>query len=165
MTRLCACPRKEPMDGMPASAKYRHGQRCRQAAYEAKVNAEAEAAGVIVAPSLGAVRALGTTTERQADAEKVRKHPQTSRSGLQVSLGRAVEAIVKNFAPAMAGHWAEIPRVEDDLRQSATIALASALSPRQLRQLEQRGVVRVKGTTVHYLRPLEQRSKEAANGD
>lgn len=126
--RRCACPRREPMDGMPATAKYRHGSRCRQRAYEARVKRAAEAAGLSVAPSMRAVDAARGTNERQADAESSRKRPQRRRTELRVSYRKAVEVLTAAYAPK--GH-------EDESRQFIERTLADALPPRARAQVEQ----------------------------
>jgi len=111
--RRCACPKREPMAGMPSTAKYRYPEICRKRAYREKLKREAEAVGLSVAPTLAAVRAAVTTNGRDGDAYTPAKRPQRRRTELRVSYRKAVEAI------------------------DAGRPLSSVLSPKQRQVLEQ----------------------------
>lgn len=127
MSRTCACPRREPMDGMPEQVKYRFGDRCRTRAYRDKLKREAEAAGVVVAPSLRAIRASTGTEGRDGHAENGGKRAQRRRPELRVSYRKAVEVLTAAYAPT--GH-------EDESREFIEQTLAQALSPRARAQVE-----------------------------
>jgi hypothetical protein len=129
--RRCACPRKEPMTGMADSILYRHGARCRQRAYEAKVKTEAEAAGLTVAPTLKAVRASTPTTGHQADAQKAKAAPRKRRAELRLSYRRALEALAEELTPKPPEGLAVPQRYIE-------AALRRALSPTQLEALRER---------------------------
>lgn len=112
MSRKCACPREEPMDGLPASIKYRHGDRCRKRAYRAKVKRAASDAGLQVAPTLSAVHAMGSPHGRDGHAENGRTPRKPRRVGLRISYRKALAA------------------------QEAGEPLSSVLTSRQLEQLD-----------------------------
>jgi hypothetical protein len=121
--RHCACPLEEPMVGMPASVKYRYGDRCRKRAYRAKLKREAERVGLQVAPTLKAVEAANRASARAGHAENARKRPQKRPTELRVSYRKAVGILAVQLGlPTLA--------VES--------ALEPALTPRQRRALFER---------------------------
>jgi hypothetical protein len=83
--------------------------------------------------------------ERRRIAARTRPH---ARSGLQLSYRKAVEAIVKGFSGPLSGHWATAHLAEDDVRQSAEIALASVLPRRQLERLVAAGEFEIDGAIL-----------------
>lgn len=125
MSRVCACPRRELMDGMPLTAKYRHPESCRKRAYRAKVKARAEAAGFKREMSLGDLDMATGTGGRAGDAETTRKPRQRRRVELRVSYRKAVEALTDSFA-FLAPITGDL-----DCRRIVEQGLRTALSPKQ----------------------------------
>jgi hypothetical protein len=115
--RVCACGCKRSLDGMR-----------RDAVWYSRAHAVRWARSNPGKSLLDAHNANGGRTRRRS-----------GRSGVQVSYRKAVEAIVKGFTPHTYGHWCYPQSFEDDVRQSAEVALRSALSDRQRAQLEQKG--------------------------
>jgi hypothetical protein len=124
------------MDQMPADVKYRYGDRCRQRAYREKVKREAEAAGLSPTLTLAEIQATNGTQRRNGDAQTRRKGAQRSRSGLQVSHRKAVDAVARAIT-----HAREHQAVSAE--SLARRYLDSILSPRQREVLAERSGTRM----------------------
>jgi hypothetical protein len=96
----CACPREEPMEGLPSSIKYRHGDRCHKRAYRARVKEAAAEVGLQTAPTLAAAEAARTTNAPAGQTESPRKSSKPRRVELRVSYRKAVEAFTPHMAHA-----------------------------------------------------------------
>ena len=132
--RRCACPRKEPMDGMPESIVYRHGDRCHKRAYRDRVKRAAEAAGLEVALSLRAIRATKGTKASAGQTESAKKRAQNRRPELRVSYRKAVDGMTERLA-ALLSPTPDGPSL-DECREIAEQGLKLALPPRALAQVE-----------------------------
>lgn len=125
---------------MPLSAIYRWSGRCRQAAYRARVKAEAERIGLRVAPTLTAVKAAGSTSERNGDAET---HSQRVRvgskpSGRQVSYRKTFGNLQERFVERASDHSRTPLLTPKEALNIALAALDESLSARQRERLEER---------------------------
>lgn len=100
----------------------------RQRAYRRRVKAEMERAGLPASPSLRAAGVTRGTTRRNGDAPEPRNGALRSRSGLQVSYRKAVEALAEHF----------ISRGEPYPYVLARNIVKSTLSPRQQEILNER---------------------------
>jgi len=136
---VCACPLGEPMDLMPLSVKYRHGDRCRKRAYRAKLKGAAEAVGLQVAPTLRAVELMVSTRERDGHAENGRKRAQKRAPELRVSYPKAVEAMTERLVALIPPGVDLMDELSSErCREIAEEGLSTALSTRQREVLEQR---------------------------
>jgi hypothetical protein len=127
-TCQCGCRRPLQPDQI-GNAMYLSGAHA-QRAYRKRVKAEAKAAGLEVAPSLRAVRAMGSPRGHNGDPQTGANGRRRARSGLQVSYRKAVEAAADVLVTFGVSSWAAPVAAENAMR--------TALSPAQRERLEAR---------------------------
>lgn len=129
--RICQCGVNgcaQPIDaGGNGRRKYAPGHR--QRAHRKRVQAAMAEVGYPASPSLRAARTLGSTKQRNGDAQRAGKPRETSRkrpSGIQVSYVKAYEELHDRL-------W-QFPGAERLIKE----ALRTALSDRQRQRLDER---------------------------
>jgi hypothetical protein len=128
MSRVCACPCKQSLEGRRESVRYidhTHAQR----AYRVRLKESLRSAGLPSSLSLDLVKTTTSTQNHNGDGYRP---VSARRSGLQVSFPKAVEVVTALLTSA------EVHYGVGDPRMLAERALQRALSDRQRAELHAR---------------------------